>query len=135
MKQTIIVAKPPVYDRCDARFNIKGKPVLFSWGDKIFNPANVDIPRYLLAHEAVHGERQLKMGIEGWWDAYLEDEAFRFEEERMAHRAEWLAYSKWCKLEQRAPYLEAVAARLSGSLYGNMVTLDEARAAILARAS
>lgn len=131
MKQTIIVAKPPVYAACDAQFKIAGKPVLFSWGHSIYNPMNVDIPRYLLAHEAVHGERQLKVGIDAWWDKYLADASFRFEEERVAHRAEWLSYSKWCKLEQRAPYLEGVAKRLSSELYGNMVTLDEARIAIL----
>jgi len=131
MKQIVVVEKPPVYDRCDAAFNIKGKPVLFSYGDKIYNPCGVDIPRELLAHEAVHGERQLELGVEDWWDNYLADADFRFEEERVAHRAEWLVYSKWCRLEQRGPYLEAVAKRLSGELYGNMATLDEARSALL----
>ncbi len=131
MKQRIIVAKPPVYDRCVHAFGeatIVGKPILWSWGDAIYNPLDIDIPRELLAHEAVHGLRQLGV-VEAWWNRYLADTDFRFEEEIIAHRAEWRNLVKWAR--GTAKHLDAIAGRLASPLYGNMASLDVARARML----
>lgn len=134
MKQTIVVAKPPVYDECVAAFGrdaIVGKPILWAWGDKIYNPLDIDIPRELLAHEAVHGARQLGQ-VESWWELYLKDAAFRYNEEVLAHRAEWRNLVKWNR--QSAAALDAIAARLASPLYGKMCSMDGARFALSARA-
>jgi hypothetical protein len=78
---------PPLFDEIDAVFGVRGKPILFAWGDKIFNPAGVTIPQELIAHEAVHGKRQ--GDVVGWWRRYLVDPEFRLAEELPAHVAEF----------------------------------------------
>jgi len=131
MKQTVLIERPPVYDRCDAQFKIKGRPILFAWGDTIFNPEGVEISPELFAHEAVHGERQLKVGIETWWDEYLARPVFRYAEEELAHRAEYQAYARrHPNPRKRALVLDAIAERLAGPLYGNLVSVADARAVV-----
>jgi hypothetical protein len=136
MKQAIIIAKPPVYDQCVAAFgadNIVGRPILWSWEDSIYNPMDVDIPPELRAHEMVHGERQSVQGAKVWWAQYLADKNFRFEEERLAHRAEWREYLRRHAGRNNQFVLDMITTRLASALYGHMVSLDGARFAILAR--
>lgn len=81
----VVVANPPRIDEIDAVFGVKGKRVYFAWGDIIYNPMAMDIPRHLIAHEEIHGHRQRVMGVDKWWDRYLTENRFRFEEELWAH--------------------------------------------------
>jgi hypothetical protein len=132
MKQTIIIENPPIFERASKVFDIIDKPILFSWGDKIYNPKGVDVPKYLLAHESVHGDQQGtdEAGILEWWDRYLKDEKFRIAEEVPAHRAEYLALVKRHN-DKREYYLKRVAEKLSAPLYGSLVTSAEARELIM----
>lgn len=137
MKQQIIVAKPPVYDRCVAVFgaeNIVGRPILWSWGDRIYNPLDIDIPRELIAHEGAHGSRQgtTEAQILDWWAKYLSSPEFRLEEEIVAHRAEWHAYRRWHTGENCMPMLDAIATRLASPMYGGMISLAGAKFAVIA---
>jgi hypothetical protein len=134
VKQKIIVARPPVYDRCVAKFGaaaIVGRPVIWSWGSVIYNPENTGISRELQAHEAVHGERQgdTDQSIMEWWERYLEEPSFRLDEELHAHRAEYRAGVK--RHGPRPRDLETIAQRLAGALYGHLLTLSQAKHAIL----
>lgn len=134
MKQRVLVEKPPVYDRCVHAFGqevIVGKPIIWSWGDVIYNPTNIDISRELLAHEAVHGVRQIAHGLEKWWDLYLQSRDFRYNEEVLAHRAEWQHLAKWGKAD--AKRLALVAGRLASPLYGNMLDPADAEFELLRR--
>lgn len=135
MKQRVIVGRPPVFDRCVAQFGILGKPVIFSWGDVIYNPEDVDITKELFAHEAVHGERQgtEELGITRWWMKYLDDPMFRYDEELAAHRAEWQAYMRRRPGRDNTVMLNAIAGRLAGPLYGNIATIACAKDAIVTR--
>lgn len=131
----IVVARPPMWDEIDAKFNVAGKPVIFTWGQIIFNPEGCEVSPALKAHEAVHGQRQGTddESIRGWWFRYLEDGAFRYVEELAAHRAEYRAYKGWTKdKNQVAQRLHQVATRLSGPLYGGVTSYTEARRAIVA---
>lgn len=131
MKQTVLIERPPVYDRCNEQFAIAGKPILFAWGDTIFNPEGVEIPPELFAHEAVHGERQIGIGVEHWWDRYLDLPWWRLKEEELAHRAEYQAYARrHPNSRKRALVLDAIAERLAGPLYGNLVSVADARAVV-----
>ncbi len=127
MKQTILKAFPPNFAEIVKAFPwVKGQQgVLYSWGDHIYNPQGVEIPPELLAHEAVHGERQGEH-VGNWWACYLEDPHFRLMEEILAHRAEWRA-----RLLDRPGFgLKQIAARLSGPLYGNLISYEDAAQAI-----
>lgn len=43
----------------------------------------------LEVHECTHLERQKEIGVEIWWDRYLNDEKFRFHEELLAYKAQY----------------------------------------------
>lgn len=128
---------PPLFDEIDAVFHVRGRPILFAWGDKIFNPGAVHVPPELLAHEAVHGERQ-GSDVEGWWRRYLSDPAFRLDEELPAHAAEFRSLCeqhrpRWqSERNMRRTYAAHVARKLAAPLYGNLITVSAAKQLLLA---
>lgn len=134
MKQEIVIAYPPVYERCIAAFGadpIVGKPVIWSWGSTIYNPMNIAIPHELLRHEAVHGERQgAGETINSWWDKYLTSPQFRYDEELVAHRAEWMDYIRYRPGKDNTAMLNKIAERLASALYGGCCTQAQAKDAI-----
>lgn len=105
--------------------------VIFTYGNVIYNPYGGKISRELKAHEAVHCKQQGD-DIEGWWEKYLVDDEFRFDQELEAHRAEYRAFCKHAKNKNnRAAFLNRVATRLASEMYGGLVTRTEARTQIL----
>lgn len=133
----VVVAPPPNLAAIDAAFNVAGKPILFAFGDKIYNPAGVDVPPELMAHEQVHGDRQGNQ-VEAWWARYIADPQFRLAEELPAHVAE---FKKLCELQaprwtsqrsMRRVLATAVARKLASPLYGRLISLDGAKRLILA---
>ena len=131
----IVVSKPPMWEEINEAFNVEGKAVIFSWGHRIYNPQNLEISGALMAHEAVHGQRQgtEERKIAEWWKQYIIDPKFRYTEELAAHRAEYRAMKSWTKdRNQSSKYLHQVAQRLASPLYGGVVTHTEARRAIAA---
>jgi hypothetical protein len=135
----ILRERPPMFDEIDSKFNIRGKPILFSWGDRIYIPSgNPEVPAHLMAHERAHGARQLTFGgsgsiiaaarIELWWRRYLEDTHFRLEEEIIAHQAEYhaLCRDRGGRLERRRN-LAITAAKLAAPLYGRLISVKEAK--------
>lgn len=104
------------------------KGVIFTYGDTIYNPTGTEISLPLMVHEGIHSSRQQKDGVEAWWAKYLADPEFRLEEELPAHRAEYRTFLTTNKdRNARNLYLQAVANRLSGPLYGNLLTPWKAR--------
>lgn len=135
IQQRIVRAFPPNYAMLKRAFNLQPSAgVIFSYGDRIFVPnLTAPLPPYLVAHEGVHGERQLAHagGLDGWWSDYVADPKFRLVEEVLAHRAEY----GWHKLHEgrggRERALDRIALRLCGPLYGRLMSFDEAKAIIL----
>lgn len=137
--------RPPLWAEIDAKFHVEGKPVIFSWGDIIYNPQHIPVPPELVIHEAIHGERQrtvdYKEGIVGWWHHYIQDEAFRYAEELLAHRAEYQFLAAGVKDRNRLnSLLVRTAARLTSPLYGwsrpiYVATKEIAPAGVQARTS
>jgi hypothetical protein len=87
----VIKAFPPNYRMINDAFAVRGKPVIFCYGDTIYNPSGIAVGPALLAHETVHSVRQKAdpFGISGWWARYVVDPAFRLAEEIPAHQAEF----------------------------------------------
>lgn len=133
----VVRGLPPLFDEIDAAFNVAGRPVVFAWGDRIFNPAGGIVPPELLEHERVHGERQGD-DVVGWWRRYIADRGFRFDEELPAHVAEFKALCdlrrpQWhSERNMRRTFAAHVARKLSAPLYGNLVSTDRAKALLLA---
>jgi hypothetical protein len=120
----IVIAQPPTIAAILEIFPEAAKPdVIFAFGDKIYNPSGNPIPRALMAHERVHGMRQLTMGLDveqgvmRWWAQYLDDKSFRFEEELKAHAAEFREQAYGLDSNHRAKLLMATARRLIAPLY------------------
>lgn len=124
---------PPLFDEIDAVFGVRGKPVIFAWGDIIYDPGHGDIRPELIAHEAVHGQRQ-GSDVVGWWRRYIEDPVFRLAEEVPAHRAEYEHLIESGNRQMRRKALRHVAKRLAAPLYGRLITPVEAKR-ILAEAA
>lgn len=127
----IELKRPPNYDKIVAAFpGASEKGVIFTYGDTIYNPTGGAIPEWIVAHEEVHSEQQglTVEEVEAWWDKYIEDVQFRFEQELPAHRRE---YQRFCELvsdrERRARMLHRIAIRLAGPLYGRMLPYIQAR--------
>lgn len=135
LQQRMIVAQPPLFDAIDAEFNVAGKPIIFSFGNAIYNPKGIGVPPWLLAHEAVHGERQLAMGdTTDWWTRYINDLQFRFDEELPAHVAEYRWFLENGNRAMKRQGLHGIAKRLAGPLYKGLIGYERARGAIKARA-
>lgn len=125
----IIIDRPPNYSQIvQVLPKASKKGVIFTYGDTIYNPWNVNITHPLEAHESVHAERQGVGldGIEAWWDRYLKDIQFRFQEELIAHQAEYWAYND-ANRNARRKALSKVARKLASPLYGNMITIEQAK--------
>lgn len=122
----IIIDKPPIYDEAAKVFPLQGREI-FAWGDKIYNPGGFTIPAWLVAHEEIHSMQHLETSPEAWWERYLVDIEFRFNEELEAHVAEYRAYRMYNKDRNKvAAYKRIVAKKLSAPLYGNMITVSDA---------
>lgn len=127
----VVHTYPPNIDQIEAKFHVMANPtVIYCFGDTIFNPFGQPIPIQLMVHERVHSERQLKDNGNpwDWWKKYIDDPKFRFEEELLAHIAEWYAVKRlnWSR-RQRQAYLNDMAKRLSGPIYGGMCTRERAK--------
>ena len=117
----IVIDRPPNFDRIVAAFPDAVKPgVIFAYGDRIYNPSGGVIPAALMRHEGVHCNRQLigmDNSVERWWERYLVDAEFRYQEELKAHVAEYQAQLPGLDRNSRAKLLMATAARLCAPLY------------------
>lgn len=124
-------SRPPNWDAVIVAFPhvLRTHGVLFAWGDTIFNPDGVQVSAITHAHEEEHSVRQAKLGsVEVWWDHYIKDPAFRFGEELPAHQVEYAkAYQDARHRNERRFYLNQIAGRLAGPLYGRLVNIDTAK--------
>lgn len=117
---TIIVDRPPNFEAILKVFpQAERHGVIFAYGEHVFNPSGVVIPPALIAHEAVHQDRQRKQFTpEHWWEMYLTDPGFRYNEEVLSHAAEYRAQVRHIKdRNDRAKLLQATAMRLIAPLY------------------
>lgn len=127
----VVDSRPPNFDAIVAVFPDAAKPgVIFAYGGRIYAPGGVNVSPALQEHEQVHIAQQGD-DPDAWWARYLVDPAFRFAQEMEAHRVEWLAYCRrHASPFKRSQALGIIAHTLSSSLYGSLVTLDEAKKAI-----
>lgn len=129
----IVIDYPPLFEMIDAKFHVKGQPVMFTFNGTIYNPEGGKITRELHKHEEVHYQQQGDKEADAvfWWGSYCADgeegSKFRLNQELPAHQIEYKAF---CKRHgdhgARNKYLSIVARRLSGELYGNLLPFEEA---------
>lgn len=127
----IINEWPPNIEEIRKHFRVKGT-VFFTYGDAIYNPDGVVIPRDYIRHEEVHMAQQKQAGgPELWWDRYFAEPAFRASQEIEAYGIQLRYIRKNNGKTQQA--LEHFATALSSPLYGNCITTEDAAKAIFER--
>ncbi len=130
----IVHAYPPMIDEIDKAFKTRGKDVIYCWGATIYAPHSDSISPALQAHEAVHRDQQAAGGPEPWWRRYIDDTAFRQQQEIPAHRTKYQRHAKQANADQQVPgfrsrrlyHLHHIASRLSGPLYGGLISRADA---------
>lgn len=119
---------PPNIDQIKAVFPLACESTVFAYGDKIYVPSGVEIPPEILAHERIHCERQLAIGLDQWWDQYFFDKQFRLVEEVIAHQVEYqFLRGLYPGAHRKHAILEHVAKKLSHEIYGNLCSLKRAK--------
>ena len=113
----IVIDYPPIYDELKIAFPRIGRGVIFAWGDKIYNPSNVNIPPQLIVHECAHARRQGN-DVHGWWRRYIDEKEFRLAEEIAAHIVEMeYLLGPNPNRQMRRQIVRSTAKRLSNPLY------------------
>lgn len=130
-KLEVIIGEPPMMGLIEAKFHVRGQPVLFSWGSRIYNPQGVAITPELFVHEGTHQTQQGRE-IEAWWLRYIADGGFRLAQELPAHRNEMAAFANFHRdRNERFRRLDLIARRLSGPLYGGLIPYLEVRKVLI----
>ena len=122
----VVKGFPPNYAEIKARFNPPPNTI-FAYGDTIYSPATAELPGHLIVHEETHFAQQaVAGGPEAWWRRYIDDPQFRLEQEIEAYRAQWAAIRELPRAERRE-LLVHICKSLSSSMYGRIVTKQQAR--------
>ena len=142
----ILVGYPPNYEEIIKKFDLRNVKPVFAYGDIIYNPHNCPIADHILVHEKVHEKQQLDtnfitdLGVKQqmtpkiWWKLYLEDKGFRLEQEIPAYQAQFKFVKKIVKDKNVVNnFLITIAKDLSGKMYGNMLSFEQAIQAIKGR--
>lgn len=124
----VLTLFPPNYQRINKAFNVRGQPVIFAFGQAIYNPAKIKIPPQLYAHEAVHLDRQ-GSDPNAWWERYIEEPRFRLDEEIPAHVAEYRVVKPYDGASGR--WLNLIAERLASPLYGSLISQANAKTLLI----
>lgn len=126
----IIRGRPPNFEAIAAKFPAaRAISTIFAYGDRIYSGGGEPLAHSLYQHELVHLRQQAAYdgGVENWWAMYLASSTFRLEQELEAHTVEYATLlrsgaNRKTRLKARAQ----IAARLSGPLYGKMVSKAKA---------
>src|SRR3990167_2140295 len=81
----IVKEYPPIWDRVLASgMKPDAETIVFTYGNKIYIPSGKSLSDDLLVHEAIHTKQQNGKPDE-WWDKYIVDTKFRFDQELEAY--------------------------------------------------
>lgn len=105
--------------------------IVFTYGNLITSYGGM-MTEDLLAHEPHHQKQQADYGVKSWWERYLEDEIFRYEQELECYRRQY----QWVQnnIKDRNEVFNCLmdySRLLSGKMYGDIVSLNEAMNAIV----
>jgi len=121
--------RPPNWDKIVEAFKPNWEHVAVTYGDTIHAKYPEKISKDIMHHEEVHLKQQEysnEKAVE-WWDRYIADKNFRYQQEAEAYRAQYKYLKERTKdrnLLARNAHL--LATKLSSELYGSVVTHSEA---------
>lgn len=103
------------------------KGTVFTYGTNIYTKYPLD--QALYGHECTHVIQQMQYegGPDKWWEDYINKDDFRLSEEREAYSYQYRIASQHIKdRNELFRYLHGLAKVLSSSMYGNLLSTDEA---------
>ena len=128
----IIHSRPPKY-LIQQIIAVGLKPsdtVVYTVGNKLFNPSGAFISDDIFAHEETH-EVQQGANPDAWWVRYLIDPEFRVSQEAEAYGTQYAVICRYVRdREKRHKVLMELAYVLSGDIYGRVIKHVEAYALI-----
>jgi len=128
----IVNSYPPNYELINNCFRLQGRSgVIFTYGDTIYNPSGIEIAPDLIIHEETHQRQQAALGVDNWWELYLNNREFRLEQEIEAYRNQYAFAKSHYGRDQRRKLLDHIAKTLAGPLYGNLMSPKQAKEIIL----
>lgn len=131
-QQTQISYGPnPIRDKIEAVFG-EGSTVgmIFAYDHTIYADEGTTVPVDLIFHEGVHFIQQDKYGgADAWWDEYLSNPMFRFDQELEAYGKQIARYTSSNSVS-RSGMLDWAAEAMSSVAYGGMITYKDARKAL-----
>jgi len=119
---------PPNWKEIVEHFG-ENKETVITYGDTLYNPFNRPITRHLEAHEEVHSLQQASYpgGVENWWANYFVLPAFRLEQEAEAYGRQMMVGGIGKDRKMRRNALQTFARALSGPIYGNCCSFEQAQ--------
>jgi hypothetical protein len=96
---------------------------IFTYGNTVY--FNRDLSYDLVAHEIIHVFQQTEMDPKKWWRKYIEDEKFRLDQEVEAYKRQYQVMKRNDDVKA-ALLLDSISSDLSGKLYGEIVSFEEA---------
>lgn len=122
---------PDIYPTLKEKFGVEFDDIAITYGDTVYSstPLASDVAH----HESIHIRQQTEYdgGAKAWWDRYLIDPVFRYEQELEAYRAQYQFVCRHGRDRNAiARRLIAYANALSGSMYANVATYQQAYNAI-----
>lgn len=119
--------KPPIYERLKARFGVSwDKGIAITYGDTVYSKYPID--KILASHEEVHVWQQAQMGVEEWWNLYLNNDNFRLNQEVQAYKRQIEAIKTFIKDKNQAFLaIRKIYLDLSSDMYGNICNFDQAK--------
>lgn len=122
---------PPIYGKLQEVFKVNWEEgVVIAYGDTIYSKD--PMPDHLIEHEKVHLAQQAKVGVEKWWEQYINNPHFRLAQELEATRAQvrHINQDPLMSKKEKKQLIEWIADKLCGPMYGRIITYFEALDAI-----
>lgn len=117
----IVGSYPPNIDAIKEVFPLKGREI-FAYDQVIYNPGGGELTDSLIAHENVHFKQQALTSPDEWWERFILDGPFRFEQELEAHRMEFRVACLGVRDRNDINAIHAhIAQKLASPLYGQMI--------------
>ncbi len=121
---------PPNFTNIEFVFpNLREHKPIFAYGDTIYNPYEIEVGKDLEIHEEVHSKQQGD-DPETWWNKYLTDTEFRLSQEIEAYGTQYAFAKKYVNRKLSDWLKDKLAKALSGKLYGELLSFQEAESKI-----
>lgn len=122
--------KPKIYSKLHDKFGVDwDKGIIITCGETIHCKHQLQPQK--VHHEVTHTLQQEEIGEDNWWTKYLSDVSFRLEQEVQAYEVEakWIMDNVKDK-NLRYELIRGIWIDLSSSIYGNIVTFEQAKTLI-----